>query len=175
MEVERKTFAAGPGSKAGALSSEERADALEEAMMKRVHQPDAPAQAPKLRRGTGVLSGGRTPAGLPLDLAALAPMPPRPTIVDFFKLRFMPHTVTHMLQSANDAQKKGEPEETVLACLLHDIAVNLIKVDHGWWAAQMVEPYVSEKVSGAIRHHQALPFFPHSPPRYGSPKPYLPT
>src|SRR6267378_2666374 len=70
----------------------------------------------------------------------------------------MPHTLTHMLQSAHDARKKGEPEETVLACLLHDIAVNLIKVDHGWWAAQMVEPYVSEKVSWAIRHHQALRF-----------------
>jgi len=53
----------------------------------------------------------------------------------------MPHTVTHMLQSANDAQKKGEPEETVLACLLHDIAVNLIKVDHGYgrrrWSSPM--------------------------------------
>src|SRR5882762_4011740 len=148
MEVDRKSFAASPRSKARVPpSSEERADALEEAMMKGLAKP-------AVRRGAGVLFGGLTPGGLPLDLAALAPMPPKPTIVDFFKLRFMPHTVTHMLQSANDAQKKGESEETVLACLLHDIAVNLIKVDHGWWAAQMVEPYVSEKVSWAIRHHR---------------------
>src|SRR5256885_13927605 len=113
------------------LSSEERADALEESMMRQLDKA-APSQTRGVRRGTGVLFGGLTPGGLPLTLGALAAMPPKPTIVDFFKLRFMPHTVTHMLQSANDAQKKGEPEETVLACLLHDIAVNLIKVDHGW-------------------------------------------
>src|SRR6266446_6333122 len=103
MEVERKSAAASPRSKARApLSSDERADALEEAMMKELDKP-------AVRRGTGLLFGGLTPGGLPLALSALAPMPPRPTIVDFFKLRFMPHTVTHMLQSANDAQKKGEP------------------------------------------------------------------
>src|SRR6266545_1385852 len=157
MEVQRKT-------------SEERADALEESMMR---QLDKAAQPRGVRRGTGVLFGGRTPGGSPLTLCALAAMPPKPTIVDFFKLRFMPHTVTHMLQSANDAQKKGEPEETVLACLLHDIAVNLIKVDHGWWAAQMVEPYVSEKVSWAIRYHQALRFFPDPSVEYGYPERYV--
>src|SRR5882762_10246507 len=123
MEVDRKTFVGSPRSKAAALSSEERADALEEGMMRRLDKA-----ATQVRRGTGVLFGGLTPGGLPLELGALAAMPPRPTIVDFFRLRFMPHTVTHILQSANDAQKKGEPEETVLACLLHDIAVNLIKV-----------------------------------------------
>src|SRR5436189_94820 len=64
-------------------------------------------------------------------------------------------------------------EETVLACLLHDIAVNLIKVDHGWWAAQMVEPYVPEKVSWAIRYHQALRFFPDPAVGYGYPDRYV--
>src|SRR2546430_13121580 len=122
MEVERKT-------------SEERADALEEAMM-RDHEK------PGLRRGTGLLCGGLAPGGVPVAVGAAAGMPSQPTVVDFFKLRFMPHTVNHMLQSANDAQKKGEPEETVLACLLHDIAVNLIKVDHGWWAAQIGRAHV---------------------------------
>src|SRR5260221_14794341 len=99
MKAERKTFAAGPGSKAGVLSSEERADALEETMMKRLHQPAAPA--PKLRRGTGVLFGCFTPGCLPRELGTLDAMPPRLPIVDFFKLRFMPHTPTHLLQSAN--------------------------------------------------------------------------
>jgi len=61
----------------------------------------------------------------------------------------------------------------VLACLLHDIAVNLIKVDHGWWAAQMVEPYVPEKVSWAIRYHQALRFFPDPAVGYGYPERYV--
>jgi hypothetical protein len=49
--------------------------------------------------------------------------------------------------------KQGHPEETILACLLHDIVFDLIRVDHGWWGAQLVEPYVSEKVSWAIRYH----------------------
>ena len=35
----------------------------------------------------------------------------------------------------------------------------LIKVDHGWWGAQMFEPYVSENVTFAIRYHQALRFY----------------
>src|SRR3989442_16041946 len=129
MEVDRKSFAASGRSKARALSSEGRADALEEAMMKKLG-------GPAVRRGTGLLFGGLTPGGLPLALGALAAMPPRPTIVEFFKLRFMPHTVIHMLQTANDARKKGQPEETGPPCLRHTIAWSLIKVDHGGWAVR---------------------------------------
>jgi len=36
----------------------------------------------------------------------------------------------------------------------------LIKVDHGWWGAQLFEPYVPEKTAFAIRYHQALRFYP---------------
>ena len=152
--------------KARALSSDERADALEEHLMKQAHKP-------AVRRGTGVLFGGLTPSGAPIEIEPLAPMPPKPTLVDFFKLRFMPHTVTHLLQSASDAQKKGEPEDTVLACLLHDIAINLLKVDHGYWAAQMLEPYVPENVCWAIRHHQALRFFADPEAGYEYPERYV--
>ena len=60
----------------------------------------------------------------------------------------------------------GQPEETVLACLLHDLGLWLIKPDHGWWGAQLVEPYVSEKISWAIRYHQALRFYPDAPVGY---------
>jgi hypothetical protein len=35
-----------------------------------------------------------------------------------------------------------------------------MRTDHGWWGAQMFEPYVSEKITFAIRYHQALRFFP---------------
>ena len=94
MEVDRKSFAASPSSKARAMSSEGRADALEEAMMKKLG-------GPAVRRGTGVLFGGLTPGGLPLALGELAPMPPKPTIVDFFRLRFMPHTVNHKIGRAS--------------------------------------------------------------------------
>jgi predicted HD phosphohydrolase len=99
-------------------------------------------------------------------------MPPKPTLVDFFKLRFTPGTVSHVLQSATRAMKQGHPEETILACLLHDIVFDLIRVDHGWWGAQLVEPYVPEKVSWAIRYHQALRFYPDPSVGYEYPEMY---
>ena len=86
-------------------------------------------------------------------------MPRKPTLVDFFAFRFAPGIVSHVLQSATRAMKQGCSEETILACLLHDIGMNLMMVNHGWWSAQLVEPYVSEKVSWAIRYHQALRFY----------------
>ena len=77
-------------------------------------------------------------------------MPERPTLFDFFKYRFGP--AIHMLQSARLAQKNGVSEKLVLACLIHDIASSgFIRGDHGYWAAQLVEPYVDEEVCFAIR------------------------
>jgi hypothetical protein len=35
-----------------------------------------------------------------------------------------------------------------------------MRTDHGWWGAQLFEPYISEKVAFAIRYHQALRYFP---------------
>ena len=69
-------------------------------------------------------------------------MPDKPTLVDFFNLRW---PANHVLQSANRALKTGMTEEAILACLLHDVVQNLIKVDHGWWGAQMIEPYVQRR------------------------------
>src|SRR5262245_32795063 len=88
----------------------------------------------------------------------LPKMPDRPTLMDFFGLRFGP--TQHMLQSARLAQKNGAGEKVVMACLVHDIGIaGFIRGDHGYWAAQMVEPYVDEEVSWAIRYHQALRFY----------------
>jgi hypothetical protein len=85
-------------------------------------------------------------------------MPDRPTLFDFFKLRFGP--ANHLLQSARLAQKNGLSEKLILACLLHDIGIlGFIRADHGYWAAQLVEPYVDPEVSWAIRYHQALRFY----------------
>ncbi len=99
-------------------------------------------------------------------------MPERPTLFDFFKLRFGP--CTHMLQSARLAQKNGAPEKIVLACLLHDIATSgFIRADHGYWAAQMVEPYVDAEVAFAIRNHQVLRFFPDESVGYAYPQSYV--
>ena len=73
-----------------------------------------------------------------------------------------------------DAGAEGRPhEKVVLACLLHDIAVvSFIRCDHGYWGAQMIEPYVDEEVSWAIRMHQALRFFPDESVGYKYPDMY---
>jgi predicted HD phosphohydrolase len=89
----------------------------------------------------------------------LPKMPDKPTLFDFFRYRFGPSA--HLLQSARLAQKNGVSEKIVLACLLHDIAIaGFIRSDHGYWSAQLLEPYVDPEVSWAIRYHQALRFFP---------------
>jgi len=130
-----------------------------------------------LRRGIGTLfaSGGTNPfgnrvPGEPVNVPRLAPMPARPTLLDFFQLRFAP--ATHVLQSADNALMAGLPEEITLACLLHDLGQALMKADHGWWAAQLFEPYVPEEVTFAIRYHQALRFYPDPSVGYEYPKLY---
>jgi hypothetical protein len=103
----------------------------------------------------------------------LPAMPDKPTLVDFFNLRFAP-TQQHVLQSARLAQKNGLEEKMVLACLLHDISVmGFLRPDHGYWGAQLVEPYVDEEVSWAIRMHQSLRFFPDESVGYGYPENYV--
>jgi hypothetical protein len=99
-------------------------------------------------------------------------MPDRPTLLDFFRYRFGP--AAHVLQSATHALAAGQPEKIVLACLLHDISViGFIRADHGYWAAQLVEPYVDEEVSWAIRYHQALRFYPDEAVGYAYPEAYV--
>ena len=103
----------------------------------------------------------------------LPKMPEKPTLLDFFKYRFAP-SQQHLLQSANLARKNGLPEKMVLACLLHDIAViGFIRSDHGYWGAQLIEPYVDEEVSWAIRMHQCLRFFPDESVNYAYPENYI--
>ena len=99
-------------------------------------------------------------------------MPDCPTLFDFFKYRFGPSA--HLLQSARLARKNGVSEKIVLACLLHDIATGgFIRADHGYWAAQLVEPYVDEEVTFAIRYHQVLRFYPDESVGYMYPDSYL--
>ena len=81
---------------------------------------------------------------------------------------------TTSCRSAKHALAAGHDEETVLACLLHDIAViGFIRSDHGWWGAQLIEPYVSEKVAWAIRAHQVLRFYPDPSVGYEYPEMYI--
>lgn len=106
------------------------------------------------------------------DDPRLPTMPEKPTLIDFFKYRFGPSA--HLLQSARHAVKNGLPEKMVLACLLHDIAgVGFIRGDHGYWGAQLVEPYVDEEVTWAIRAHQVLRFYADESVGYEYPEAYI--
>ena len=106
------------------------------------------------------------------DDPRLPAMPEKPTLIDFFKHRFGP--CMHLLQSARHAVKANLPEKMVLACLLHDIStIGFIRGDHGYWGAQLVEPYVDEEVTWAIRAHQVLRFYPDESVGYEYPQAYV--
>jgi hypothetical protein len=163
MEIDKEAFLRSQGGAAHLqrMNPEAKADALEEFMLQqlvdgrvpRVSDIEARIETRPYRRGVGNLffsAGG--------NVKRLPPMPARPTLADFFRLRFAV-TSNHVLQSAYLAVKNNVPEEIVLACLLHDVSQELIKVDHGWWSAQLFEPYVPDQTTFAIRYHQALRFY----------------
>jgi hypothetical protein len=108
------------------------------------------------------------------DDPRLPKMPAQPRLADFFRHRFVPLVANHLLQSARLAKKAGLDERVVIACLLHDIAMaGLITSDHGYWGAQLIEPYVDEEVSWAVRYHQALRYFPDESVGYTYPEAYI--
>jgi hypothetical protein len=162
----------------GTMSLSERADALEHQKMTELEGIVTKSLLFNLADGERKMEGGaallqRHPGRLMLmgDDPRLPKMPEKPSLADFFKYRFAPSA--HLLQSAKHAVKNGLGEKTVLACLLHDIAVlGFIRADHGYWGAQMVEPYVEEEVSWAIRTHQALRFYPDESVGYVYPEMY---
>ena len=130
MHVDRRLFLAtlGVGS-LKIMSSEEKADALEHYM---IEQLDGGAEDSDLQQGRNRQQDGRwTPRGIGglfrprRQGQEFEPMPDKPTLHDFFRLRFAP--ANHVLQSATHAMKNDQPEQTILACLLHDTVLNLIK------------------------------------------------
>jgi len=183
MEIDRRIFIASLGGAAAVsqMDSEARADALEHYMEEQLDSSaNAQGQAKKFptaaeiqdqiesrsyRRGVGGLF-----ASTRGNVKRLEPMPAAPTLLDFFERRFAP--ANHVLQSATRALKTGMSEEVILACLLHDVVQSMMKPDHGWWGAQLVEPYVPEKTSFAIRYHQALRFYADSAAGYEYPELY---
>ncbi len=159
------------------MTPSERADALEEHMLEQLNRRIAKS----VLFTSGELDPTK-PAPPPADPSQLVlmgddprlpKMPAKPTLLDFFKYRFSP-SQNHLLQSATHALKAGHDEKIILACLLHDIGVvGFIRADHGYWGAQLVEPYVDEEVSWAIRAHQALRFYPDESVGYTYPESYL--
>jgi len=108
------------------------------------------------------------------DNPALPRMPERPKLLDFFKFRISGITFRHLLTSAKRALDEGLEEKIVLACLLHDISnACLIRADHGYWAAQMIAPYVDEEIAWAVKYHQALRYFADESAGYAYPESYL--
>ena len=193
MEIDRRAFISsiGGASAVALMSHEERADALEHYMMEKLDealdgeagalqgqagQPgekyptmaeiEAQIETRGIRRGAGSLFTARQGQ----MVKRLPAMPAKATLVDFFNLRFAP--ANHVLQSANRALKTGMSEDIIMACLLHDVVLNLIKPDHGWWGAQLMEPYVKPGVPFAIRYHQALRFYPDPQAGYEYPEMY---
>jgi hypothetical protein len=189
FEIDRRAFIASLGGTAvvAAMSHEARADALEHWAETRLEelaaqnqaalagQPEkfptvAEIQAEIATRPTRRGAGSLFVAGRGQNVKILERLPEKPTLLDFFRLRFQP--ANHVLQSATRAMKTGMKEEVILACLLHDVVLNLIKPDHGWWGAQLVEPYVPEKTSFAIRYHQTLRFYADEEAGYEYPDSY---
>jgi hypothetical protein len=165
------------------MSAEAKAEGMENYLAANMDATPAPAGAAKkpaptvaelqaqiptrgYRRGAGKLFAAEQ-GNVPL----LAALPAKPTLTDFIRLRFM-GTSEHCLQSARLARRNNLDEEIVFACLIHDLAINVMRADHGFWGAQMFEPYVSEKVTFAIRHHATLRFFPDKEAGYEYPELY---
>jgi hypothetical protein len=172
IDIDRREFIAslGGATAVALMSHEARADALEDALAERLQLAQVEVAEPRFptvaeieaeiptrsyRRGVGRLfleTGEGARVGL------LPSLPAEPTLIDFFELRFT-HTRDHCFQSANKAMERGADEEIVLACLLHDLVQEMMRSDHGYWGAQLFEPYVPERTSFAIRYHQALRFY----------------
>ena len=187
LKIDRREFIAGLGgaTAVGLMSHEAKADALEAALKAQVSSvPGGTGPAPKKfpsvadleaeiptrawRRGTGFLFLNREANG---KVSLLPKLPPQPTLVDYFALRF-DREREHCLQSANKALERGADEEVILACLLHDTVQELIRTDHGAWGAQLYEPYVPARTAFAIRYHQALRFYADTKAGYQYPELY---
>jgi hypothetical protein len=184
MNIDRRAFFTYLGGSAAVatLSAEAKADALENYLTSNlvaadsgggggprpptVAELDAQVATRTYRRGAGKLFAAEKG-----NVPHLQPMPEKPTLVDFIQLRFQ-GTSEHCLQSARLARSKNADEEMVLACLIHDLVLNVMRSEHGFWGAQMFEPYVSEKVTFAVRHHATLRFFPDKEAGYVYPELY---
>ncbi len=154
---------------------DERADELENEAMQNLDR--VPARSVLANAAEGKLEIGFGEPGKFAMMGRdprLPAMPAKPTLQDFIRHRCAAGPANHLLQSAALARKNGGDEKLQLACLLHDLSVaGFIRADHGWWGAQLIEPYVDEEVSWAIRHHQALRFFPDSSVGYEYPEMYV--
>ena len=76
-------------------------------------------------------------------------MPERPTLFDFFRLRFGP--AVHLLQSARLAQKNGMSEKIVLAALIRHVP---FLIDYAADSAEYIQ-HERERVNEQVLRLQA--------------------
>ena len=88
----------------------------------------------------------------------LPPMPEKPTLMDFFEFRLAPPRICCKAPNTRSMPGCGEHGPRLPPARYFD--VGFIRGDHGYWGAQLVEPYVDEEVTWAIRAHQVLRFYP---------------
>ena len=143
MEIDRRALfhSLGGAAAVALMTPDQKADALEHYMEEQLNaaadEPEYPTVADLAARNEDLTRPARNGAGFLFRqgrdgrLRKLEPMPEKPTLEDFFEYRFAP--ANHVLQSANRALTTGMSEEIILACLLHDVVLNLIRPDHGWW------------------------------------------
>jgi predicted HD phosphohydrolase len=62
----------------------------------------------------------------------------------------------HNLQTATRALRAGEPEEVVVASVLHDVTESIAAKNHGGVMAALLEPYVSPKITWMLREHEVF-------------------
>jgi hypothetical protein len=116
------------------------------------------------KRGTPFMMG---------DNPELPRMPDKPSLLDFYRLRFGRIARQHHCLSAKLALEAGHDEKVVVACFLHDISNGaLVRSDHGYWSAQLIAPYVSEEIAWAVRYHQPLRYFADESVGYQYPEAY---
>lgn len=173
--MDRRTFlnslsAASLATVAGATTLSEKADALEDAMDEALNKKRSKPDLCYVDGQPEDDYDDDRPYLQHYD-PLLPEMPDEPSLMDFFKLRFAP--ANHVLQSARLAKVNGHDETIIMACLLHDIGLNLINTDHGYWCAQMIKPYVKDEIAWAIEKHQALRFFPDPSVGYEYPEAYI--
>ena len=185
MEIDRRAFIASLGGTAAVslMDSEAKADALEHWMEEQLdEQVAAPGPSPRssrpsprskrrskratIRRGAGSLFVSNRG-----NVKKLEPMPKNPTHPGFLPppLRARQSRAAERDARAEDRHVRGNRPRLPAARL----RAVLIKPDHGWWGAQLFEPYIPEKSTFAIRYHQTLRFYPDADAGYEYPDQYF--
>ena len=59
----------------------------------------------------------------------------------------------HCLQSATAAHRAGKDEDYVAVALLHDIGFTAAPINHGRFAATLLEPYITPEAHWMLVHH----------------------